>query len=100
MTDPRPSLPDLASEAPSRSRSEPRRGETTRALPWTILFGVTMGIFEAAVVVYLNRLQALGALDLTRPRTDVLLVTEVVRETASLLMILSVACLAGRGAVA
>ena len=67
---------------------------------WTAVFGVTMGFFEAAVVVYLNRLQALGELAFSpQGRPGVLLVTEVLREAASLGMICAVACLSARGLV-
>lgn len=60
-------------------------------------FGVTMGIFEAAVVVYLRRLWDLGAVDIAHVSlSNPLVVTEVLREAASLAMIGTVACLAGK----
>ena len=89
----------------------PRRGTegSRRELGWTFAFAVTMGFFEAAVVVYLNRLQSLGELSVPPgfptsvspgSPTGLLILTEVLREAASLLMIASVACLTARGAVA
>lgn len=59
-----------------------------------------MGIFEGAVVVYLNRLQYLGELaSLSDPRASRLILTEVIREAASIGMIVSVACLTARGLI-
>src|SRR5262245_7217109 len=66
-------------------------------LTWCFLFAVTMGFFEASVVVYLRRLWELGEIDLTHATlANRLIFTEVLREAASLGMIATVACLAGR----
>jgi hypothetical protein len=60
-----------------------------------------MGFFEAAVVVYLLHLQSLGEFAaLAHPFESHVLLTEVLREAASLGMITSVACLATTGLVA
>ncbi len=64
---------------------------------WVVLFGITMGIFEAAVVVYLRAIYYPGGFDFPLAAMDgKLLITEVLRELASLLMILSVAFIAGK----
>ena len=61
------------------------------------VFGVTMGLFEAAVAVYLWRLLKLGQIDLANVSFENrLILTEVLREAASLVMIVTVATLAGR----
>jgi hypothetical protein len=64
---------------------------------WTLLFGATFGWVEGAVVVYLRQLYYPDGFDfpLREMATNVLTV-ELVREAATLLMLLAVACLAGR----
>jgi len=63
----------------------------------TFVFGLTMGLFEAAVVVYLRRLWELGQIDVAHASmANPLIFTEIVREAASLAMIGTVAWLAGR----
>ncbi len=68
-------------------------------LLWLTLFGVAFGFIEGAVVVYLRELYYPGgfSLDLLASRPRHIVTTEVVREAASLLMLLSVARLAVRG---
>ena len=69
-------------------------------LAGSIAFGATMGFFEAAVVVYLRRLWELGAIDVaTAQVSNRLVLTEVLREAASLAMIATVGILAGRRAL-
>jgi hypothetical protein len=66
-------------------------------LIWTAVFGVTMGLFEAAVVVYLRRIaypEGFSFPLVTLERRIALV--EIAREFASLVMILSVAVLAGK----
>src|SRR5438093_5163397 len=66
----------------------------------TLLFATTMAYFEAAVVVYLRRLWELGALDVAvLSLSNRIVLTEVGREAASLVMIVSVAILVGRRSV-
>jgi len=66
-------------------------------LAGSVIFAFTMGFFEAAAVVYLRRLWMLGEFDpATMSLSNRLVLTEVLRETASLGMIAVVACLAGR----
>ena len=66
-------------------------------LAGSVLFAVTMGVFEAAVVVYLRRLWELGEIDVaTANLSNRLVLTETLREGASLGMIASVGFLAGR----
>ena len=68
-------------------------------LLWLTLLGIAFGYIEAAVVVYLRELYYPGgfSLDLLAPRPARIIATEVVREAASLLLLLSVARLAVRG---
>src|SRR5436190_19617661 len=63
----------------------------------SFLFAVTMGLFEASVVVYLRRLWQLGEIDVAHASIgNPLIFTEVLREAASLGMIATVAWLGGR----
>ena len=67
---------------------------------WVALYAVAMALVEAAVVVYLRALAPqegpLAALQTVLPRP--ILTVEVVREAATLVMLLAVALLAGRNA--
>jgi hypothetical protein len=69
----------------------------TRRLWWLLLFAVAFGWVEAAVVIYLRRLYYPDGfafpLRMIEPQ---LLGVELAREAATLLMLLGVACLAGR----
>ncbi len=71
--------------------------KTRSRLVWVAVFGVTMGVFEAAVVVYLRRIAYPGGFSfpLVTLERQIALV-ELAREAASLVMIASVAALAGR----
>jgi len=64
---------------------------------WISLFGVTMGYFEAALVVYLRAIYYPEgfAFPLKIP-TDFIIAVEVGREAASVIMLVSVACLTGK----
>ena len=66
--------------------------------PWsTVIFGVALGYFEAAVVVYLKRLELLGELAVgQRPLDNELILVEVIREVASLILLAAVAWGMGR----
>ncbi len=68
-------------------------------LLWLTLFAVAFGYIEGAVVVYLRELYYPGgfSLDLLASRPRHIVTTEVAREAASLLLLLSVARLAVRG---
>ncbi len=68
-------------------------------LLWLTLFGIAFGYIEGAVVVYLRELYYPGgfSLDLLALRPRHIITTEVAREAASLLLLLSVAWLAVRG---
>ncbi len=66
-----------------------------RKLAWIVLFGISMGYFEAAVVVYLRELYYPGALRLIPQR---LILVELGRELFSILMILAVAAVSARKA--
>jgi hypothetical protein len=64
---------------------------------WITFFGVTMGYFEAALVVYLRAIYYPGGFvfPLKIP-SDFIITVEVGREIASVLMLVSAACLAGK----
>ena len=65
--------------------------------PWVAAFAVTMGIFEAALVVYLRAISYPDGFGFPlSPIPMRLLISEVLREFASLVMITSVAVLSGR----
>ena len=69
-----------------------------RRIAWTVLFGVAFGWVEAAVVVYLRRLYYPDGFHFPLQIIESeVLVVELVREGATLLMLLAVAFLAGRG---
>jgi len=64
---------------------------------WLTLFGITMGYFEAALVVYLRALYYPGGFTFPlKIPTDFIIAVEVGREAASVIMLLSVAWLAGK----
>lgn len=71
----------------------------TRRILWLTLFGIAFGYLEGAVVVYLRALYYPGgfAFPLALPDTRIVLV-ELGREAATLLMLLGVAMVAGRNA--
>ena len=70
--------------------------QTRNRLIWVAVFGVAMGLFEAAVVVYLRRIAYPDGFSFPLVTLDRhLAVVEVAREAASLVMILSVAVIAG-----
>jgi len=68
-----------------------------RTFLWITLFGVSMGFFESAIVVYLRELYYPGGfafpLEHIEPHTGV---TELIREFFSLIMIVSVAAMTSR----
>ena len=64
---------------------------------WITLFAVAMGIFEGSVVVYLRALYYPGGFSFPlQPMENYIAITELVRELASLCMLLSVAIIAGK----
>lgn len=68
-----------------------------RLLLWLTVFGITMGFFEAAVVVYLRAIYRPGGFSFPLDTlTDYKIGVEVLRELASIVMLVSVAALAGR----
>jgi hypothetical protein len=69
-------------------------------LLYATLFGLSMGFFESAVVVYLRQMSYPdGFMFPMQPVSDILAATELLREAFSLLMILSVSFLAGRNRI-
>ena len=68
-----------------------------QTLIWVTVFAVTMGIFEGAVVVYLRALFYPNGFGFPLvPIENQLAITELIRELASLFMLLSVGVLAGK----
>lgn len=77
---------------------------TRSTLAWLIVWSIAFGVVEGVVVVYLRRLfyadgPANGPLFPLRDMGSTLTLTEVVREAATLLMLLGVAMLAERRAL-
>ncbi|MCF8309622.1 MAG: hypothetical protein K9I68_11490 [Bacteroidales bacterium] len=71
-----------------------------KQLLWVFLFALSMAFFESSIVVYLRELYYPGGFDfpLKTLETDIA-ATEIIREAFSLLMIVSVAVIAGRKAM-
>lgn len=66
-------------------------------LIWVSLFAACMGIFEGAVVIYLREIYYPGGFDFPLvTMSKQLVLTEIIREFASLLMLISVAWIAGK----
>ena len=66
-------------------------------LIWVSIFAVAMGFFEAAVVIYLRKLMYPAGFSFPlAPIEHGLAVTEILREAATLIMLLSAGILAGR----
>lgn len=66
-------------------------------LIWITIFALTMGVFEGSVVVYLRALYYPNGFDFPLQVMDnQIILTELIREFASLFMLLSVGILAGR----
>ncbi len=71
--------------------------KTLHLLLWLTLFSMAMGFLESAVVVYLRELMYPGGFDFPlQPITDHLALTEIWREAATLIMLLTIALIAGR----
>lgn len=64
---------------------------------WTAVFGITMGYFEASVVIYLRKIVYIEGFSfpLVEPEID-LIITELGREFMSVCMLVAVGVLAGR----
>lgn len=66
-------------------------------LIWITIFAITMGIFEGAVVVYLRALYYPEGFNFPLiPLDNYIAITELIRELASLFMLLSVGVIAGK----
>ena len=64
---------------------------------WITLFAISMGIFEGAVVVYMRALYYPEGFDFPiKLMSDQVAITELIREFASLIMLLSVGVIAGK----
>lgn len=69
----------------------------SRLLLWVTLFAISMGIFEGAVVVYIRALYYPGGFDFPlKLMSNQIAMTELIREFASLIMLLSVGIIAGK----
>jgi len=68
-----------------------------KILIWISIFAVTMGIFEGSVVVYLRALYYPAGFNFPLvPFDNIIGLTELIRELASLFMLLSVGIIAGK----
>lgn len=68
-----------------------------KILIWVTIFAITMGIFEGAVVVYLRALYYPEGFNFPLiPLDNYIAITELIRELASLFMLLSVGIIAGK----
>ena len=68
-----------------------------KILIWVTIFAITMGIFEGAVVVYLRALYYPEGFNFPLiPLDNYIAITELIRELASLFMLLSVGVIAGK----
>jgi len=68
-----------------------------RKIIWTIIFSISMAFVESAVVVYLRKIYHPNDFRFPlKPITDNLLSVEIVRELATMFMLLSVAILNGK----
>lgn len=71
-----------------------------KQLLWVFLFAVSMGFFESSIVVYLRELYYPGGFTFPLKTLEAdIAVTEIIREAFSMLMIVSVAIIAGRRAM-
>jgi len=74
--------------------------KTLYLILWLSLFSIAMGFLESAVVVYLRELMYPGGFDFPlQPITDHLALTEIGREAATLIMLFTIALIAGRTSV-
>jgi len=66
-------------------------------LIWTTVFAISMGIFEGAIVVYLREIYYPAGFNFPlTPINNHIAITELLRELASLFMLLSVGIIAGK----
>ena len=64
---------------------------------WLTLFSIAMGFLESAVVQYLREISYPGGFEFPLvPIDNRLAVTEVIRESATIMMLIAVSCLSGR----
>ena len=71
--------------------------DSIRTFFWLTIFGITMGYFESAVVVYLRAIYyPEGFTFPLRAMTDQKIAVEIFREAVSIIMLVSVAALTGR----
>ncbi len=73
---------------------------TSREVVWITLFAIAMGLLESAVVVYLRELYYPGGFDFPlMPTSDIVAKTELLRELATLIMLLAIGMLMGKNKV-
>ena len=71
--------------------------QTYKTLLWLSIFGIAMGLLESAVVVYLRELYyPEGFAFPLKPMGPTLILTEILREAATLVMLMAIGVLAGR----
>ena len=80
--------------------SQPLRADIRRLFVWMTVFFIAMAFLESAVVVYLRALYYPEGFDFPLvPMSDTLVITEVWREAATLIMLLAPAALVTRSAL-
>ncbi|MBI4657085.1 MAG: hypothetical protein HY746_10125 [Elusimicrobia bacterium] len=69
-----------------------------KKLAWPAVFGIAMGFLEAAAVVYLRQMFYPEGFKfpLAPIKPDIILLTEILREAATLIMLISIACIQAR----
>lgn len=68
-----------------------------KTLIWVTIFSIAMGMLESAVVIYLRELYYPNGFDFPlTPMNGIVALTEILREAATLVMLLSVGILQGR----
>jgi hypothetical protein len=68
-----------------------------KTILWVFIFSVAMGFFENAVVIYLREIIYPGGFSFPlKPISNHLMITELLREASTLIMIFSIGVIAGR----
>lgn len=71
--------------------------QTNKTILWLLIFGIAMGLLESAVVVYLRELYyPEGFAFPLNPMSPTLILTEILREAATLVMLVAIGVLVGR----
>ena len=72
----------------------------TKTILWITIFGIAMGFFESAIVIYLRQIVYPDGFSFPlQPIPENLATTEILREAFSLIMLLSVGILTGKSSI-